>query len=103
MAPAGLPGRPLYLARQNYRRRRMMDLARLLPLLATGLVLLPLLWLPATGAINTVATKIYLFALWFVLIVAAAILSRVLPVDDDGQHGDGARGDGARGDGGRAP
>lgn len=67
--------RPLFLARRSYRRRRMMDAARLLPVLGAALVLVPLYWRPAPG---TAETGLYLFALWTGLILAAFGLARGL-------------------------
>ncbi len=70
---------PRFLARQSYRRRRMADAARLLPLLGVFLVLLPILWRPAESAeADTAGGGVYLFAVWIVLIVAALFLSRLL-------------------------
>lgn len=65
---------PLFLARQSYRRRRLEDAARLLPVLGVFLFLLPLL---APG-VGTAAQGLYLFAAWFALIVATAIIARGL-------------------------
>lgn len=65
---------PLFLARQSYRRRRLEDAARLLPILGVFLFLLPLL---ATDA-GTAGQGIYLFAAWFGLIVATAMIARGL-------------------------
>ncbi|MFT3689338.1 hypothetical protein [Paenirhodobacter sp.] len=67
--------RPLFLARRSYRRRRMMDAARLLPILGTILVFVPLYWRPQPG---TGATGVYLFAVWSGLILAAFGLARGL-------------------------
>ncbi len=76
--------RPLFLERQNYRRRRMADAARILPLLGFVLVLVPILWLPAqTETPDTARGSIYLFAIWFLLIAAAFALSRTLRDEDD--------------------
>lgn len=70
---------PLFLARRSYRRRRMMDAARLLPLAGLVLVLMPALWAPAhTPAPDTARGLIYLFAVWALLVAAAAVLSRGL-------------------------
>lgn len=70
---------PLFLARRSYRRRRMMDAARLLPLAGLVAVLLPALWAPAqTPAPDTARGLIYLFAVWALLVLAAAVLSRGL-------------------------
>ncbi len=38
------PLRPLFLARHGYRRRRIMDAARVLPVLGAFLFFVPLLW-----------------------------------------------------------
>ena len=72
-------GTPLFLARRSYRRRRMMDAARLLPLLGLVLILLPMLWHPEDTAVpDTARGLIYLFAVWVFLILAAAALARGL-------------------------
>ena len=66
------PPDPLFLAKESYRRRRLGDAARLLPLLGLALLLLPALWSTTAGAM------IYIFAVWAVLIVLVALLSRRL-------------------------
>jgi len=72
-------GTPLFLARRSYRRRRMMDAARLLPLAGLVMILLPVLWHPAdTPVPDTARGMIYLFAVWVGLILAAAALARGL-------------------------
>lgn len=71
------PATPLFLARASYRRRRLADAARLLPVLGGLLWTLPLVGL-AANARRTSTTGIYLFLVWLVLIVAAAVLSRAL-------------------------
>ena len=70
---------PLYLARESYRRRRLTDAARLLPVLGMVLIGLPVLWDPASAQSPVTAwAKLYLFAVWFALILAAFLLSRAL-------------------------
>ncbi|MGQ0564544.1 MAG: hypothetical protein ACT4OK_05670 [Gemmobacter sp.] len=77
--------RPLFLPRARYRRRRLRDAARLLPLFGGFLFLLPVLWSPATTAArDTGPDGIYLFAVWAGLIVVAGLLSRALRGDDEG-------------------
>ena len=76
--------RPLFLERRSYRRRRMADAARVLPLLGFVLVLVPILWLPAESTTpDTVRGGVYLFTVWFGLILAAFVLSRMLGDEDD--------------------
>jgi len=70
-------GEPLFLERQSYRRRRMMDLARLLPVLGLFAFMLPLLGGPE-GISRTAANLVYFFLAWFALIVMAWALARRL-------------------------
>jgi len=64
--------RPLFLARRTYRRRRLMDIGRLMPFVGAFLFFLPVLW---AGSARTGAGLIYLFAAWGLLIVALACLA----------------------------
>ncbi|WP_240496907.1 hypothetical protein [Thioclava sp. F1Mire-8] len=77
-------GQPLFLARRSYRRRRLMDAARLLPLVGLVLILIPGLWHPAqTPMPDTGRGGLYLFGVWIALIVAAFAIARGLgPVLD---------------------
>ena len=72
------PKRPLFLARASYRRKRLRDAARLLPLVGLGLLLLPLLWLPEVRATLVAGDLIYMFSIWLVLIVVAAVFAPAL-------------------------
>ncbi|SNS54732.1 hypothetical protein [Tropicimonas sediminicola] len=85
---------PVFLGRDIYRRRRVMDAARLLPALGTVLLLLPMLWARSHG---TAAGVVYLFVVWFGLILAAGYLSRRLsePLRQVGRPEQGAPADGA--------
>lgn len=75
---------PLFLAPHGYRQRRLRDAARLLPLMAVFLIILPMLWGEETSDIRqTGGDGIYLFAVWFLLIIAAAILARRLSGETD--------------------
>ncbi|SDJ80150.1 hypothetical protein [Aliiruegeria lutimaris] len=84
---------PLFLGREIYRRRRIMDAARLLPAFGTALLMLPMLWAPDHG---TAAGAVYTFLVWFLLIIIAALLAHRLseplrksdnpPGTDGGEH-----------------
>jgi len=66
----------LYLQRRTYRRRRLMDAARLLPVFGVLLFLVPLFW--GSGEGDSAATArgvIYVFAIWALLIVISAGIS----------------------------
>ena len=70
---------PLLLAGEDYRRRRLRDAARLLPVAGAALLLMPLLIGTGTGGgMGTAAGGIYIFGVWIALALAAAILSRRL-------------------------
>ncbi|MBM9595685.1 hypothetical protein [Roseitranquillus sediminis] len=78
------PREPLFLARRGYRRRRIMDAARILPYFGLFLFMLPVL---RGGHASSIAVSaIYLFGVWFGLILAAFVLSgrlkRIDPEDD---------------------
>lgn len=66
---------PVFLERDLYRRRRLMDAARLLPAFGTALLLLPMLWARDQG---TATGAVYTFLVWFGLIAFAALLARRL-------------------------
>jgi hypothetical protein len=66
------PKRPLFLARAPYRRRRLRDAARLLPVLGVFLLLLPLLWAPQARMALTSGEVVYFFTVWLILIGLAA-------------------------------
>lgn len=63
---------PVFLERQSYRRRRLMDAARLLPVLGAALFAVPLLW-PTEGenAVRMSAAITYVFSVWAVLILVS--------------------------------
>ncbi len=73
---------PVFLARASYRQRRLRDAIRALPVLGGVLCLIPLLW-PHAGAEaqRTSSAIIYLFVVWTLLIVLAAVLSRLVRPD----------------------
>lgn len=96
---------PLFLARQTYRRRRLMDLARLLPAFGLGMVLFPLLWLGPGAAPRTATGVIYLFTAWALLVLAAGLIARrlagPLPPSEPGGEGAAGAAGGAKGPEGR--
>ena len=89
---------PVFVQRGTYRRRRVADGARLLPVLGLILILIPLLWqigiepgdeITATGRTAWVMT--YLFLIWLGLAMLAGVLSWFLPdkettAEDDGER-----------------
>jgi len=82
---------PLFLARRSYRRRRVMDAARLLPVVGGFLIALPILWRPAeTPGGETAQGVVYLFTVWALLIVAALVLARRLAPALEDEDGSGA-------------
>jgi len=75
------PGRTRFLQRRSYRRRRIADAARLLPVAGAILLMLPLLRLGQGNADDPARTSqvgIYIFVVWVCLMAVAAGLSRGL-------------------------
>ncbi len=71
------PAQPLFLARRSYRRRRLIDAIRLVPVLGAVLFMLPVLG--SAGHVGaTFGGGLYLFASWAFLIVLTAVLARRL-------------------------
>ena len=81
---------PVYLARGSYRRRRIMDAARLLPFVGVFLFALPMLWGSEESPGATTAREgLYLFAVWAGLILAAGVLARFLAAGlEEGRSGE---------------
>lgn len=71
-----MPERRLFLERASFRRRRLGDAARVLPVAALLLLLLPVWWLP--GAFASAEAVIWIFVFWAVLIVLIWLLHRAL-------------------------
>jgi len=78
---------PVFLARRSYRRRRVADAARLLPLAGSVLFCVPLLWKAADTGARTVSAMTYVFALWVLLVVLSALVSRHLRSGDEERDG----------------
>ncbi len=85
-----LGGAP-FVAPAAYRHRRLIDAARILPFAGFLLLMLPLAWEPPAGALrDTAGDTVYLFALWALLIAAAAALAPGLsrpPSEGQGRDG----------------
>lgn len=62
-------------ALENNRQRRLGDAAKLVPLLAAVLMLVPVLWRAGSA---TSSAMIYVFTVWGFLILLIGILSRAL-------------------------
>lgn len=80
--------RPLFVERQTYRRRRIQDAARFLPVLGIVLVMVPLLWSEGAGGVSMSGAIRYLFTLWAALVGAAMLLSLYLRDDRPGEPED---------------
>lgn len=65
-------GPNLFVERETYRRRRLLDAARVLPVLGIALWLVPLLWpdTPEEGVPMSRAL-VYVFGVWAALILCA--------------------------------
>lgn len=83
------PGSPVFLEPQGYRRRRLMDGARVLPAFGVLLWMVPLLW--PTGSsdvdnpVSMSSAMLYIFAVWGGLIcitVGIWIKTRADPPED---------------------
>jgi hypothetical protein len=75
MRPAKSGRRPLFLDPDRYRKRRLMDASRMLPVLGAFLFLLPVLWKPEVSGHSTAIEGVYLFVVWLVLILLAALFA----------------------------
>ncbi|WP_198731866.1 hypothetical protein [Paracoccus tegillarcae] len=70
----------MFLERSSYRRRRLGDAARILPVLALLLILVPVWWVPE--AVSLTGGALWLFGLWAALIVLTAALHIALHASD---------------------
>lgn len=113
------PRQPVFVGRGTYRRRRLVDLAMMLPFIGVALIFMPVIWgpepLPALlptdpaaqvpgpepvavpqGGGEIVRDSVFLFAVWLGLVVAAFAIARSLrgtsePEDADGGSRGGTR------------
>lgn len=72
------PAPALFLQRRPYRRRRLIDAVRVLPIFAAFLLLVPAVLIPPGTPGSTGAMLLYLFGIWAVVIVLAALATRFL-------------------------
>ena len=75
MSEDGQTPSTLFLERQTYRRRRIIDGVKLVPVLGLVVFFLPVLW---AGDGRTSGGLIYLFTAWGFLIILMAVLSRLV-------------------------
>ncbi len=78
--PADRPSSPpVFHEKRTYRTRRLMDAARLAPLLALLLWLIPMIW-PQSGddTVSSASALIYIFVVWGAVIVLTWGLSRAI-------------------------
>ncbi len=77
------PAQPLFLARRSYRRRRLIDALRLVPILGGLLFMVPVLGASGhPGA--SFRGAIYLFSSWALLILLTAFLARRVSKSEPG-------------------
>ena len=80
---------PVFLERRVYRRRRVVDASRLLPVLAIALFLMPMLWANEGQGARTSTGGLYLVGVWALLILTALGLGRALsrmPSEEEGRR-----------------
>ncbi|MBR9849883.1 MAG: hypothetical protein GYB27_10885 [Rhodobacteraceae bacterium] len=72
-------GPTLFLERQSCRRRRLSEVARLMPIFGAGLFMVPLLWPVGDESeqVQTSSAILYLFCVWGGLILAIALFGLV--------------------------
>jgi hypothetical protein len=82
---------PLFLERQSYRGRRLLDFLRILPVIGVFLWSVPLLW--PSGPDSSVRTSeaiFYIFGVWFFMVLVCAAVSVYLRRSGiDMEHEDG--------------
>ena len=66
--------RQIFLETRSYRRRRVVDGLRLLPIIGAWLFLVPILWPEGAEAPPMSAVLLYIFSVWLGLTVLAGLL-----------------------------
>lgn len=72
------PPQTLFLQRQPYRRRRLIDAARVLPVFGAFLIIVPSVLVARGTTGTTSAMWLFLFGTWIALILSGALIARVL-------------------------
>lgn len=82
---ADRPGAPtVFHERRTYRRRRVMDAARVAPILALILWTIPLIWPQSgEGTVSSATALIYIFLVWAGIILLTGALSHLLADEVD--------------------
>ena len=101
---------PLFLERRSYRQRRLMDAARLMPILGATLWAVPLLWGDGGGddagaRVSNSNAMVYIFGVWVALVGLTMWVSLRLKDDSAAppSPGPSRQGPPPRGASGRAP
>ncbi|WP_114967313.1 hypothetical protein [Alkalilacustris brevis] len=100
------PRQAVFVGRGTYRRRRLIDFAKLLPFLGVALIAMPVVWgpeplatvapdLPAAPTSDSppqsggevVRDSVFLFAVWFGLVAAAFLVALNLRDAPEGEAG----------------
>lgn len=83
------PSKAIFVGRQTYRRRRLMDAARFLPVVGVLLWCVPLLWGNSGDdqAVHVSSATTYIFVVWTVLIVFGLWMSFPLKAVDTAEDG----------------
>lgn len=84
----GPRGKPLFVERHTYRRRRLVDAGRALPVLGLMLWWLPLLWQDDAAPVRASQALTYIFAIWMALPLAAFLLNRAIRRYQDMSYGE---------------
>ena len=82
--PTPEPRQTLFLQRQPYRRRRLIDAARILPVFGAFMFFVPSILIARGTTGTTSAMWLFLFGTWIALIVSGALIVRVLRDVDTG-------------------
>lgn len=73
----------MFLERQSYRRRRLIDMIRILPVIGALLWAVPLLWESGEDSdVSASVAIIYLFGVWLGMVLLGAVLARLLKKAD---------------------